>query len=348
MNLFDIVGHRLFNAALSVAIVSLLGAAGCDQGKSAPAGEGKTSAEKVKIGYLVKQPDEPWFQTEWQFAQKAADDKGFELIKLGVPDGDKTLAAIDSLSASGAKGFVICTPDVRIGPAIAAKAKAADMKLMTVDDQFVSADGKIMADVHHLGVAAREVGHVSGQAIFDEFKRRGWDPQQTAACIVTFEELDTARERTEGIIEKLVELGFPKDRIYKTPQKTTDIPGALDAGNYLLTQHPDVKFWLAAGMNDSASLGAVRALEGRGFTAENALAVGINGTDCIDELKKPKPTPFYGSILMEANKHGYDSTSAVYEWVTKGIEPPKATFTGGVLITRADFEEKLKAHGMWR
>ena len=101
-------------------------------------------------------------------------------------------------------------------------------------------------------------------------------------------------------------------------------------------------------MNDTASLGAVRALEGRGFTADNAIAIGINGTDCIDELKKPSPTPFYGSILMEANKHGYDTTVAVYEWVTQGKEPPKATFTGGILITRADFEAKLKEHGMWR
>lgn len=319
-------------------------AGGCEPDSASPGAAGG----KVKIGYLVKQPDEPWFQTEWQFAQKAADEKGFELIKLGVPDGDKTLSAIDSLAANGAKGFVICTPDVRIGPAIVAKAKAANMKLMTVDDQFVSADGKIMEEVHHLGVAAREVGHASGQALYEAFKQRGWDVQQTAACIVTFEELDTARERTEGIIEKLIELGFPKDRIFKTPQKTTDIPGALDAGNYLLTQHPDVKYWLAAGMNDSATLGAVRALEGRGFTAENAIGVGINGTDCIDELKKPKPTPFYGSILMEANKHGYDTTLAVYEWVTQGKEPAKATFTGGVLITREDFEAKLKEHGMWR
>jgi L-arabinose transport system substrate-binding protein len=101
-------------------------------------------------------------------------------------------------------------------------------------------------------------------------------------------------------------------------------------------------------MNDTAALGAVRAAEGRGFTADNAVAVGINGTDCIDEFKKPKPTPFYGSVLMEANVHGYDSALAVYKWVAQGVEPPKARFTGGVLITRADFEQQLKKHGMWR
>ncbi|HGU0940769.1 TPA: ATP-binding cassette domain-containing protein [Escherichia coli] len=64
-------------------------------------------AENLKLGFLVKQPEEPWFQTEWKFADKAGKDLGFEVIKIAVPDGEKTLNAIDSLAASGAKGFVI-------------------------------------------------------------------------------------------------------------------------------------------------------------------------------------------------------------------------------------------------
>lgn len=51
----------------------------------------------------MKQPEEPWFQTEWKFADKAGKDLGFEVIKIAVPDGEKTLNAIDSLAASGAK-----------------------------------------------------------------------------------------------------------------------------------------------------------------------------------------------------------------------------------------------------
>ena len=34
------------------------------------------SAEALKLGYLVKQPEEPWFQTEWNFADKAGKDLG--------------------------------------------------------------------------------------------------------------------------------------------------------------------------------------------------------------------------------------------------------------------------------
>lgn len=327
-------------AALSVATL-----VGCDDGSGSAAGGGGAGG-KVKIGYLVKQAEEPWFQTEWAFAQKAADEKGFELLKIGTPDGEKVLAAIDNLAANQAQGFIICTPDVRLGPAIVAKAMAHNLKLMTVDDQFVAND-KVMDNVHHLGVAARDVGRASGQALADEYKKRGWTPADTAVCVVTRDELDTARERTQGVIEKLVENGFPKERIFTTPQKTTDIPGGFEAANVLFTQQGGVKHWLIAGMNDNAVLGAVRAAEGRGFNADTAVGIGINGTDCIDELKKP-PTAFYGSILMEANLHGYETAVAMHKWITEGVEPEMAKFTGGVLITRADFEQKLKEHGMWR
>ena len=49
-------------------------------------------AENLKLGFLVKQPEEPWFQTEWKFADKAGKDLGFDVIKIAVPDGEKLTA----------------------------------------------------------------------------------------------------------------------------------------------------------------------------------------------------------------------------------------------------------------
>src|SRR5262245_40961252 len=115
-------------------------------------------------------------------------------------------------------------------------------------------------------------------------KRRNWPADETAVCAVTFEELDTARERTDGAIESITAGGVAEAKIFKAPQKTSDQPGALNAVNILLTQQPNVKRWLICGMNDSAVLGAVRAMEGRGFNADNVIGIGINGTDCITEF----------------------------------------------------------------
>ena len=57
------------------------------------------AADEIKIGFLVKQAEEPWFQDEWKFAEQAGKEKGFKVVKIGTPSGDKLLSAIDNLAA---------------------------------------------------------------------------------------------------------------------------------------------------------------------------------------------------------------------------------------------------------
>lgn len=335
---------------LLAAVGCALLAASCGKAPDVPAGAQKaatpTKAGPIKIGFYVKQPEEPWFQLEWKFAEQAAKDLGFTLIKVGGNDGNKLLTAIDSFAANGAQGFVVCTPDTKLGPAIVSRAKAANLKLIAVDDQFIGADGQPMKNVHYLGISARKIGEAVGQLLAEEHKRRGWTPADTAVCLVTFDELATAKERTDGAADALVAAGFPKDRIFRAPERTTDIPGAFDAANTLLTQRPGVKHWLVCGPNDNAVLGAVRALEGRGVRAEDAFAIGINGTDCLVELEKAKPTSFHGSMLLSAKEHGYKTCELLYRWIKDGVEPPLDTRTLGVLITRENFRRVLKEQGV--
>ncbi|MFA9487996.1 MULTISPECIES: arabinose ABC transporter substrate-binding protein [unclassified Mannheimia] len=305
-------------------------------------------AEKFKLGFLVKQPEEPWFQTEWRFADKAAQDLGdVEIIKIAVPDGEKTLNAIDNLAASGAKGFVICTPDPKLGPAIMAKARSYDLKVVTVDDQFLNAAGEPMTNVPLIMMAAKEIGERQGQELYKEMQKRNWDINETAVLAITADELDTARRRTEGSIDALIKAGFPQEKIYKSPTKSNDIPGALDAANSMLVQHPKVKNWLIVGMNDNTVLGGVRATEGQGFKPENVIGIGINGTDAVNELSKPNPTGFVGSLLPSPDVHGYRSTEMLYKWVKEGVEPPKFTPIGDpVLLTRENFRAELDKKGL--
>ena len=327
-------------------LVAALLIAGCSKKSPSAPDSAPTAPAAVKIGFLVKQPDEPWFQFEWQGADEAAKKHGFQVVKLGVPDGEKVLAAIESLAAGGAQGFVICTPDIRLGPAIVAQAKLRNLKVIAVDDRLVGADGKFIADVPYMGMSASMIGQDQGKALYTELQRRQWPIEETAVCVVTFEELDTARERTDGAITALKAAGFPADRIFKTPQKTTDVPGSFDAVNVLLTQKPAIKRWLISGMNDSAVLGAIRATEGRGFDADHVIGIGINGTDCIDELRKTKPTGFFGSMLVSAPQEGFRTSEMLYQWIKDGAAPPPDTRTQGILITRANFEEILRREGI--
>ncbi|WP_426139655.1 substrate-binding domain-containing protein [Pseudomonas sp. DWP3-1-2] len=308
-----------------------------------------SAAEEIKIGFLVKQPEEPWFQTEWAFAEKAGREHGFTVLKIAVPDGEKTLSAIDSLAANGAKGFVICPPDVSLGPAIVAKAKANGLKVMAVDDRFVDADGKFMEDVPYLGMAAFEVGQKQGAAMAAEAKNRNWDWKETYAIINTYNELDTGKKRTDGSVDALLKAGLPQDHIIFAPQKTLDVPGSMDSTNSALPKLPSgAKNLIIGGMNDNTVLGGVRATSTNGFSAKNVIGIGINGTDAIDELKK-KESGFFGSMLPSPDKEGYTTALQMYEWVKDGKEPPKYTAMEDVtLITRANFQEVLTKIGLWK
>lgn len=305
-------------------------------------------AEEVKIGFLVKQPEEPWFQTEWAFAEKAGREHGFTVLKIAVPDGEKTLSAIDSLAANGAKGFVICPPDVALGPAIVAKAKLNNLKVMAVDDRFVDAKGEFMEDVPYLGMAAFEVGEKQGAAMAEEAKKRGWDWSETYAVINTFNELDTGKKRTDGSVDALKKAGFPEDQILFTAQKTLDVPGSMDSTTSALVKLPrGAKNLIIGGMNDNTVLGGVRATESAGFKADNVIGIGINGTDAIGELKKAN-SGFFGSMLPSPHIEGYETARMMFEWVTTGKEPPKYTAMDEVtLITRENFQQELEKIGLW-
>ena len=304
------------------------------------------SETKLKIGFIVKQPEEPWFQYEWQFADKAAAQYGFKVIKIGAPDGEKVLTAIDNLAAGGAKGFVICTPDVHLGPAIMAKAKSHRMKVISVDDQFVGADGTHMLDVPYLGISAYQIGRSVGTALYERLQVHAWNMAETAVCAVTFDELDTVKQRTDGAIDALVDAGFPERQIYKASMRVIDQPSAFDAVNVLLTQQPDIKNWLVCGTNDSAVIAAVRALEGRGFNHSNAVGIGINGTDCLVEFEKTEPTAFYASILLTPKRHGFETAEMLFKWITLGTPPALDTRTAGILIHRDNFQTVMAENGL--
>lgn len=157
------------------------------------------AADPVKIGFLVKQAEEPWFQDEWRFAEQAAKDKGFTLVKIGIPNGEKMMAAIDNLAAQKAVGFVICAPDVKLGVAVNRAAKRHKLKVMSVDDQLVDGAGKPIADIPHMGISAYEIGKQAGQGLVEEIKSRGWKLDEVGALRVAFDQLPTARERTQRL-----------------------------------------------------------------------------------------------------------------------------------------------------
>jgi L-arabinose transport system substrate-binding protein len=304
-------------------------------------------ADEVKIGFVVKQPEEPWFQDEWRFAEQAAKEKNFTVVKIGAENGEKVMSAIDNLASQQAQGFIICVPDVKLGPAVVAKATADHLKLMTVDDQLVDGKGNPLSTVPHMGISAHEIGKQVGQAIVDEMKKRGWNMQEVGAIRVTYEQLPTAHDRVAGATEMLLAAGFPSANIIDAAQAKTDTENAFNAANIAMTKNPRFQKWVSFGLNDEAVLGTVRAAEGRGVSADNMIGVGIGGAQsAINEFNKPNPTGFFGTVLISPKRHGYETSLLMYDWIAQKQEPPKLTLTSGKLMNRANLKEIRQEFGL--
>ncbi|MES2898190.1 MAG: substrate-binding domain-containing protein [Pseudomonadota bacterium] len=294
------------------------------------------AAEPVKIGFLVKQAEEPWFQDEWRFAEQAAKDKGFTLVKIGVPNGEKMIAAIDNLAAQKAAGFIICAPDVKLGKAVERAARRNNMLVMSVDDRLLDGAGKPLASVPHMGISAYEIGKQAGNALAAEAKARGWKLSEVGLLRVAYDQLPTAVERTGGAVDALKAAGLPAANVIDAPQSRTDTESAFNAANIAFTKQQKFKQWLAIGLNDEAVLGAVRAAEGRGLKREAMIGVGIGGSKtALNEFAKPQPTGFFGTVSLSPQRHGYETAVNMYEWITKGKVPAPLTLTAGTLTTRA-------------
>ncbi|KND56820.1 L-arabinose-binding periplasmic protein precursor AraF [Candidatus Paraburkholderia schumanniana] len=305
------------------------------------------AADDVKIGFLVKQPEEPWFQDEWKFAEIAAKEKGFTLVKIGAPSGEKVMSAIDNLAAQKAQGFIICLPDVKLGPGIVAKAKADKLKMMTVDDRLVDGSGKPIESVPHMGISAYNIGKQVGDGIAAEIKKRGWDMKDVGAIDVTYEQLPTAHDRTTGATDALLAAGFPRANIIAAPQAKTDTENAFNAANIALTKNLQFKHWVAYGLNDEAVLGAVRAAEGRDIKADNMIGIGIGGSDsALNEFKKPNPTGFFGTVITSPKRHGEETSERMYAWIKDGKAPPALTLTTGMLATRDNVGQVREQMGL--
>lgn len=305
------------------------------------------AAEPVKVGFLVKQAEEPWFQDEWRFAEQAAKEKGFTLVKIGIPNGEKTLAAIDNLAAQKAVGFVICAPDVKLGVAINRAAKRHNLKVMSVDDQLVDGAGKPIADIPHMGISGYEIGKQVGAGLLAEMKARGWKLDEVGVLRVAYDQLPTGRDRTMGAADALKAGGVPAANIVDAPQAKTDTESAFNAANIAFTKNAKFKKWVAFGLNDEAALGAVRAAEGRGIKADAMLAIGIGGSQtALNEFTKPTATGFFGTVLISPKRHGYETAIHVFEWATQGKAPPPVTLTSGVLMTRQNQAELRKQMGL--
>lgn len=306
------------------------------------------TSDKIKIGFITNNVADAWVQTELRCAKAAAHKYGIDLIVKDTPTGAQVVSAIDDLETAGAQGIVVDTPDVKLGPEIVNKSESKNLKLCTVDDQLIGANGEIMDDIPFIGASNAEAGRAVGEALYSELIKRKWDPDETGAIIITFNRLPSAVERTNAIIQALEDSGFPREMVFAVGGKNITLEEGGEAARKVIKAHPNISRWIVSSINDKCVMGAIREFEQMKLGPKNVIGIGIGGRSCAWEFKKKKPTGFFASYFVSPRRQGFESVESIYKWIKDGSEPQIETGVQGIMINRSNYKRILTREGLMK
>ena len=129
------------------------------------------AADDVKMGYINKMGEHPWFVAEVGGAKAEAAKLGVNLMTQDVQfNADLALTTFDTMVGDGVKAIAIVVPDKALGPVVAEKAAKAGIRLIAVDDDIYTADKKM---VPYIGMNAEAIGHQVGAEEARLYKAHG-------------------------------------------------------------------------------------------------------------------------------------------------------------------------------
>ncbi|UUP17031.1 substrate-binding domain-containing protein [Nitratireductor thuwali] len=301
-------------------------------------------AEDIKIGYINKMGDHPWFVAEVDGARQKAAEMGADFVAQDVQfNADLTITTLDTMIGDGVDGIAIVVPDRALGPVVAARAKEAGVPLVAVDDDIYFEDE---TQVPYVGMNAHNIGLSVGEKLAELYKQENWAEEgEVRIASIEDRKADTCMQRNRGAEEAFLEAvpDFDPDNIVRVPYDNTMV-SSIDAMTTTLTANPQVTHWIFYSCNDDGVLGAARALENAGYGPEQGIGVGIDGSRACDAFGSGKPTAFRGTMWLNSENHGAQAVELLVKNIRDGEELPTTTYTQPEYISADNFdlyEERL-------
>jgi L-arabinose transport system substrate-binding protein len=303
---------------------------------------GPALAEDIKIGFINKMGDHPWFVAEVAGAKAKAEELGASFVSQDVQfDANLTITTLDTMIGDGVDGIAIVVPDKALGPVVAAKAKEAGIPLIAVDDDITFEDG---SPVPYVGMNAKNIGMAVGTQLAAIYNAEGWADKNVRVVSIEDRKADTCMQRNMGAEEAFLAgvPGFDPANIIRVAYDNTMV-NSIDVMTTTLTGNPQVTNWVFYSCNDDGVLGAARAMENAGYTADQGLGIGIDGSRACDAFGGGTPSAFRGTMWLNSANHGRDAVAALVASIKDGTELPLATYSDPEFINAENFETTYKA-----
>lgn len=299
---------------------------------------GAATAEDIRIGYINKMGDHPWFVAEVEGARAAAEEAGASFTVQDVQfNADLAITALDTMIGDGVDGIAIVVPDRGIGPVVAARAAEAGIKLVAVDDDIYHQDG---TKVPFVGLDSYNIGQAVGVELARQFEASGWSADSVMLASIEDRKADTCMQRNKGAEDALLATaaGLSEDQIVRVAYDNTMV-NAIDVMTTTLTANPQVQNWIFYSCNDDGVLGAARALENSGYGADQGIGIGIDGSRACDAFGNGRESTFRGTMWFNAANHGKDAVNLLIDAIRNGTEMPENTFSQPELVNMDNFAD---------
>jgi ribose transport system substrate-binding protein len=272
-------------AGMLFAFLLVLGMlAGCSLDNGAT-GSKKGDAKKdknIKIGLSISTLNNPFFVTLKEGAEKAAKEKGIDLIVVDAQnDSAKQANDIEDLIQQGVDLILVNPTDSSAVTSAIESANNANIPVITVDR---SADGgKVVTHIASDNVTG---GKMAAKFILEKLKNGG--------NVVELEGIpgsSAARERGEGfhqVIDKASNI-----KVVAKQAADFDRAKGLSVMENILQSHKDIQAVFAH--NDEMALGALEALEAHGM--KDVIVVGFDATD--DAVKAVKEGKMAATVAQK-------------------------------------------------
>lgn len=329
-------GHRTRRSALiAITAVAATVLASCSSSGGSSAGHNG----KTKFGLITQLSVGSYFVTEANGAKAEAKKLGVNLSVVDSgQDPQKDVTLSKTLITNGVQAIAVVPSNTDIGPRVFRLTDAAKIPLIASDSPLASSSGK---KAPFIGLDNTGSGVQVGQILAKLYKQKGWSPSDTYYADIEAPTLQVCLLRTnaEANVFTKANPSFLSGHVLKIPYDGT--PGkATDSMRTAITAHPGAKHWLMTSCNDDGVVGAAKALQGTGFSASNALGIGLGGDlACQIYTTSYLTTSIPTTTYLDAARIGSTVVQTMYNIVVK-----KKNVTGNVYvptpqITKSDYAQ---------
>ncbi|GAB2556474.1 substrate-binding domain-containing protein [Leucobacter ruminantium] len=264
-------------AGVAVAGMALFGLTACgsteDGGGDGATGEAR-NVEDLKIGFLIRQLDAPYFAAMQKEAEDLAEEHGFELLVQDA--GGDAVKQLDQANTMVTQGV-----DVLLINATSQDTQRDQLEQLAGEVPIVFVDYGIPdVGVTTVQSANEEIGRLSGKLTGE---RLGKGTEISVGVLTGPPEDDiVGPQRQGGFLKGLEEAGVKYEVVAETPAGwATD--QAVPATESILAANPDLGLLL--GLNDSMALGGLTVLEDQGNTTTLVAAASDGQKEALKLIK---------------------------------------------------------------